>query len=84
MALQSWFRGLLTAHRATGFITVSMLVNLVTMAGALGVGVFGRAPGVLLAALALTLSTAAETLCLWWAASTRLPVFGPAPRAESV
>lgn len=69
MALQSWFRGLLTAHNATGYITVSMLANLVTMAAALGVGVYLQTPGVLLAALALTLATCAETAILWWAAS---------------
>lgn len=69
MSLQSWFRGLLTAHKATGFITVSMFANLVTMAAALGVGVYLQAPGVLLAAVALTLATSAETAILWLATS---------------
>lgn len=67
MAVQSWFRGLLTAHKATGFITMSMLANLITMAAVLGTGVYLQAPGVLLAALALTLATSAETVSLWWA-----------------
>lgn len=68
MAAQSWFRGLLTAHKATSFITASMLINLLVMAAALAAGVYLQAPGVLLAALALTLATSAETAGLWWAA----------------
>jgi hypothetical protein len=74
MALQSWYRGMLTAQRATTFITVSMAVNLITMALVLALGVGVQAPGIVLAALALTLATAAETLILGWAArQPRIP-----------
>jgi hypothetical protein len=74
MALQSWYRGMLTAQRATTFITVSMAVNLITMALILALGVGVQAPGIVLAALALTLATAAETLILGWAArQPRIP-----------
>jgi len=65
---QSWLRGLLTARRATLPLTIAMSLNLATMAVALTVGVLLRAPGVELAALALTLSIGAETVVLWVAA----------------
>jgi hypothetical protein len=71
MAWQCWFRGELTAARATPAITLAMISNLVTMAILLAVGVALRVPGVGLAALALNISTLAETLTLW-AASRRV------------
>jgi hypothetical protein len=77
MAWQSWFRGELTASRATPAITVAMISNLVTMVLVLVVGVAVQVPGVALAAIALTASTIAETLTLWLA-SRRLPIRRPA------
>jgi len=71
MALQSWFRGLLTARRATLPMTIAMVVNLITMAAVLAVGVALQAPGVALAAVALTMAMGAETLLLWAAARRR-------------
>jgi len=79
MSWQSWFRGVLTSSRATPAITLAMMVNLVTMAAALAVGLVLRPPGVALAAAALALSTLAETFTLW-SASRRLIV----PRAVPV
>jgi hypothetical protein len=78
MAQQSWFRGLLTAERATPAITLAMGTNVATMAAALAVGVWLRLPGVVLAAAALLISSSAETLTLWAAAHRR------GPRREAV
>jgi hypothetical protein len=64
MAWQCWFRGELTASRATPAITVAMIANLVTIIIVLVVGVLLQVPGVALAAIALTLSTVAETATL--------------------
>jgi hypothetical protein len=64
VAWQSWFRGQLTAQRATGGITLAMVANLFSLAAVLTTGVAIRAPGVGLAATALTVSTAVETLVL--------------------
>jgi hypothetical protein len=64
IAWQSWFRGQLTAQRATSALTVAMIANMLTMAAILVAGVLLRAPGVALAAVALTLSTGVETLIL--------------------
>jgi hypothetical protein len=71
MALQNWFRGELTAARATPAITLSMVANLSTMLLVLAWGVAYQVPGVRLAGLALTLSVSVETLTLW-AASRRV------------
>jgi hypothetical protein len=71
MAQQSWFRGLLTAERATPAITLAMGTNVATMAVALAAGVWLRLPGVVLAAVALLLSSCAETVALWVAALRR-------------
>lgn len=62
---QSWLRGWLSARRATAPMTLAMVLNLLTLAGALFVGVTLAAPGVALAALALTLAAGVETLTLW-------------------
>jgi progressive ankylosis protein len=70
-ALQNWFRGELTAARATPAITLAMIANLSTMLLVLAWGVSYRVPGVRLAGLALTLSVFAETVTLW-AASRRV------------
>ena len=67
MAVQSWFRGVLTARRATPALTLAMVANLATMALTLFLGVTLRAPGVALAGLALVLSTTVETTTLWLA-----------------
>lgn len=64
IAWQSWFRGQLTAQRATPVLTVAMVANMLSMAVILTVGVVLRAPGVALAAVALTISTGVETLIL--------------------
>jgi hypothetical protein len=78
MALQNWFRGELTAARATPAVTMAMVVNLATMLLVLAWGVAYRVPGVRLAGLALSLSVSAETLTLW-AASRRIRAVRPAP-----
>lgn len=56
----SWYRGDLTAQHATPAIMLAMGANLATMAVSLAAGVAVRAPGVPMAAVALTLATAAE------------------------
>jgi hypothetical protein len=71
MALQNWFRGELTAARATPAVTLAMIANLATMLLVLTWGVANQFPGVRLAGLALTLSVSVETLTLW-AASRRV------------
>jgi hypothetical protein len=71
MAWQSWFRGTLTAARATPAITLAMATNVVTMATVLGLGVWLKLPGVVLAAIALLIATSAETLTLGMAAWRR-------------
>jgi hypothetical protein len=71
MALQNWFRGELTAARATPAVTLAMIANLTTMVLVLAWGVANQFPGVRLAGLAITLSVSAETLTLW-AASRRV------------
>jgi hypothetical protein len=58
---QSWYRGRLTARRATTALTGAMIANMLTMALLLTLGVVARAPGVALAAAALTVATAVET-----------------------
>jgi hypothetical protein len=78
MAWQSWFRGELTAARATPAISIAMLANLATMVAVLAAGIVIRPPGVALAAAALTLSTVAETLSLW-AAARRVGRLTPRP-----
>jgi hypothetical protein len=65
MAWQSWFRGALTAQRATPAITLAMVANVAMMATVLAAGVRLQAPGIVLAAAALLASTSAETLTLW-------------------
>lgn len=61
---QSWFRGQLTARRAPSALTLAMMANMLSMAVLLIGGVLLKAPGVALAAVALTTSTAVETLIL--------------------
>ncbi len=73
VAWQSWYRGNLTALRATPAITLAMIVNLTTMVVLLAAGVALQAPGVLLAATALTVATTAETVVLAVALSRRRP-----------
>jgi hypothetical protein len=65
LALQNWFRGELTAARATPAVTLAMIANLTTMLLVLAWGVTYQVPGVRLAGLALTLAVSAETLTLW-------------------
>ena len=64
IAWQSWFRGQLTAQRATTALTFAMIANMLCMAVLLIGGVALQAPGVALAAVALTVSTGVETLLL--------------------
>lgn len=64
MALQSWFRGWLTAQRVTVPLTVSMLANLAAMAVVLALGVTLGMPGVPLAATAMTAAMVIEVLVL--------------------
>ncbi len=71
MALQNWFRGELTAARATPAVTLAMIANLTTMLLVLAWGVAYQVPSVRLAGLALTISVSVETLTLW-AASRRV------------
>lgn len=64
--LTSWLRGLLIHKRATKYVNVGMVVNLVLTAVILIAGVFWRWPGLITAAVALNLASVAELLYLWW------------------
>ncbi len=63
---QSYLRGVLMGRRATGPTYQAMLINLLTLAAVLVVGVWQGWPGVPLASGALTVSQIAETLFLIW------------------
>jgi hypothetical protein len=62
--ITSWMRGLIMAAGATGRIYRGMLVNLLVNCAILVAGVVLNSPGVPLAAVALTLASAAEYLYL--------------------
>jgi hypothetical protein len=81
-AWQSWYRGNLTAQRATPAITLAMMINLATLVAVLLVGVALQAPGVTLAAIALTVSTLAETTALGVAFNRRRTLM-PAVKAAA-
>lgn len=65
MAWVSLYRGTLTANKHTLPITIAMLINLLIMGSTLLMGVLLQAPGIAMAAFALTLSTGAELLTLY-------------------
>jgi hypothetical protein len=58
--LQSWLRGLLMKGDATASIYQAMGINLVVTAAALALGVAVKAPGIQMAAVALTVAMLAE------------------------
>jgi hypothetical protein len=62
--LQSWLRGLLMKGEATASIYQAMGINLVVTAVALTLGVALRAPGIQMAAVALTVAMLAELVFL--------------------
>jgi hypothetical protein len=66
MALQGWQRGRLMHLKITGPITVSMGVNLATLAAALALGAALRLPGVATAGASLSLAMSVECLFLAW------------------
>ena len=59
-AITSWLRGLMVADSATGNVYRGMMINLAANCAALAAGVALQLPGMLVAALALTLATVAE------------------------
>lgn len=67
-ALFSWLRGLLVARGATPDVNWAMALNVLVTVLTLVGGVMLGAPGVPLAALALTLALASESAFLWWRA----------------
>lgn len=70
-ALISWMRGVIVAAGATSRVYRGMMVNLALNCSALLVGVLLHAPGVPLAAVALTLANAGEYLYLRRSAAER-------------
>jgi hypothetical protein len=64
--VQSYWRGVLMSQRATRAVYVAMMINLITLAIALVLGVWFRWPGVQLAIVALTLSLLTEGVYLYW------------------
>jgi len=66
MSIQSYWRGLLMSRKATNAVYVAMMINLITLAIVLVIGVFVKAPGVQLAVVALTLSLVTEGAYLAW------------------
>jgi hypothetical protein len=65
-ALQSYVRGMLTAHHLTVARFVSVIVSIVTLFTMLWIGLRMQWPAVLNASLALTVSTLAELGVLYW------------------
>jgi hypothetical protein len=65
-ALRSWQRGLLMKGDATSSVYRAMGLNLVITAVALGLGVIFDAPGVQMAAIAMTVALVAELVFLAW------------------
>jgi len=65
-ALQSWLRALLMKGEATASIYQAMGLNLVITAAALGLGVALEAPGMRMAAVALTVAMLIELAFLGW------------------
>lgn len=66
-AIANYYRGLLTARRATHVRAVSVVLSLVCMVVTLGAGVTFRWGGALTAALGLASSQLCEMVYLWWA-----------------
>jgi len=64
MAGLSLYRGILTASRTTLPVTLGMTVELTSLAAALAIGVLLGAPGVPLAAIAMTIGMGADMLML--------------------
>ena len=64
--IQSYWRGVLMGQRATRAVYLAMMINLLTLAAALALGVWLRWPGVQLAIVALTLSLLTEGVYLYW------------------
>jgi hypothetical protein len=71
-ALQSWLRGLLMKDEATDSIYQAMGINLVVTVMVLLLGVTVNAPGVQMAAVALTVAMMAELAFLGWRARPRV------------
>jgi progressive ankylosis protein len=67
-ALASWLRGVQVARGATSDVNWAMGLNVLVSMLILGSGLALRAPGIPLAALALTLALVAETCFLYWRA----------------
>jgi hypothetical protein len=65
-ALQSWLRALLMKGEATASINQAMGLNLVFTAAAVGLGVTLEAPGMQMAAVALTVAMLIELAFLGW------------------
>jgi hypothetical protein len=74
MAIQSYWRGLLMGRKATKAVYLAMLINLLTLALVLTLGVLVKAPGVQLAIVALTLSLITESLYLAWCVNRKVAV----------
>lgn len=71
-ALQSWLRGLLMKDEATDSIYQAMGINLVVTVVVLVLGVAVNAPGVQMAAVALTIAMITELVFLGWRARPRM------------
>jgi hypothetical protein len=65
-ALQSWLRALLMKGESTASIYQAMGLNLAITAAALGLGVALEAPGIQMAAVALTVAMLIELAFLGW------------------
>ncbi|MEW5987759.1 MAG: hypothetical protein AB1791_14085 [Chloroflexota bacterium] len=64
--LTSWLRGLLIKGRATQWVNLGMVVNLLVTIAVLAGGMVGGWPGVNTAAVALVVAAAVELAYLWW------------------
>lgn len=80
-AVQSYIRGMLTAHHLTASRLYAIGVSMAVLVGLLVLGVFLRWPGVVNAAVAITASLLAELAVLshfWKQGAKRSPMLAPA------
>ena len=71
--IASWLRGLLINQRSTSDVNIGMGVNMVITAVVLGIGLWGRMPGLPTAAVALVAALICEIVFLGWRTQRVIP-----------
>lgn len=72
--IASWLRGLLINYRVTSDVNVGMGLNMGVTAVVLGVGLWGRFPGLPTAAVALNIALFCEIGYLAWRTQRMVPI----------